>query len=357
MQQIIYAVLVSALTAILLGPLVIPLLKKLRFGQTERELGPKSHLPKAGTPTMGGIIMLAAILLGTLAVCLNTGTGVTQFLNVELPFMQVSDAGVSGVMELVLPALLVTFAYSLVGFLDDFIKVRYKRSQGLYAYQKIIGQFGIALVLAIYASRSPLVGTALYLPFLGVEWELGAFYIPFAIFVVISITNAVNLTDGLDGLASGVSLIYTLTMAVIYMIMSQAAVFAGQVLYGASLSGMSIFAAAVAGTCLGFLRHNSYPAKVFMGDTGSLALGGAIASMALFSRSVLLLPIMGICFVASAASVILQVGSYKLRRQRIFKMAPLHHHFELLGHSETSIVAAYMIITAVFCLVCLLPFV
>lgn len=212
-------------------------------------------------------------------------------------------------------------------------------------------------MLAIYASRSPLVGTALYLPFLGVEWELGAFYIPFAIFVVISITNAVNLTDGLDGLASGVSLIYTLTMAVIYMIMSQAAVFAGQVLYGASLSGMSIFAAAVAGTCLGFLRHNSYPAKVFMGDTGSLALGGAIASMALFSRSVLLLPIMGICFVASAASVILQVGSYKLRRQRIFKMAPLHHHFELLGHSETSIVAAYMIVTAVLCLVCLLPFV
>ena len=356
MQQIIFAVLISALVAILLAPIVIPMLKRLKFGQTERDDGPQSHLVKSGTPTMGGIIILAAILVGCLLVCLNSSGGTAQFLQINLPFMEVDDQGVSGVMELVFPALLVTFAYSLVGFLDDFIKVKLKRSLGLKAYQKIIGQFGIALVLGIYANNSPLIGTAIYLPFSGTEWDLGAFYIPFAMFVVISTTNAVNLTDGLDGLASGVSLIYSITMSLIFLIMSQAANQAGQVLYGVSLWGMSVFAAAVAGACLGFLRCNSYPAKVFMGDTGSLALGGAIAAMALFSRAVFLLPIMGGCFVASAVSVILQVGSYKLRKKRVFKMAPLHHHFELLGHSETRIVAMYMIVTTFLCLICLLPF-
>lgn len=335
MQLMIIALILAAVICIALSPLIIPALKKLKFGQTEREDGPQSHLVKSGTPTMGGIMILLAILVATIVVVMTN----------------------MGSMEFVLPALLVTFAYALVGFLDDFIKVKLKRSLGLKAYQKIIGQFGIALVLALYAYNNPYIGSKIHLAFLDKEWDLGIYYIPFAMFVAIGATNSVNLTDGLDGLASGVSLIYSLTMAVIFLIMSRAAEQAGQVLYSASLSGMTIFSAATAGACLGFLKSNAYPAKVFMGDTGSLALGGAITVMALFSRSVLLLPIMGACFVASAVSVILQVGSYKLRKKRIFRMAPLHHHFELKGMHETKIVAMYMIVTTILCLVCLLAYV
>lgn len=332
MQQIILAVLLGFGVPLVLGPFLIPLLKRLKFGQTEREDGPQSHLVKSGTPTMGGLMILAGILAGTLAF---------------------SMAG----MEFVLPALLTTFAYGIVGFLDDFIKVRRKRSLGLKAYQKIIGQFGIALIVALYAYNHELVGPVIYLPFTGGEWNMGVWYIPFVMFVMIAIVNAVNLTDGLDGLASGVSMIYSLTMTLVFLVMAGAAVNQGKTFYGANLNGMAVFCAAVTGACLGFLRFNSYPARVFMGDTGSLALGGAIGMMAIFSRAVFLLPIMGACFVASAVSVILQVGSYKLRRKRIFKMAPLHHHFELMGIEETKIVAMYMIVTAVLCLVCLLAYV
>jgi len=331
MERLIYAILLGFLVPIILGPIVIPMLKRLKFGQTERDDGPKSHLVKSGTPTMGGIMILAGILAGTLVFSING-------------------------MEFALPALLVTFAYSLVGFLDDFIKVKLKRSLGLKAYQKIIGQFGIAFIVALYAYNNPLIGSQIYLPFLGIEWDLGIYYIPFVIFVMIGTVNSVNLTDGLDGLASGVTLIYSMAMMVIFFLMAASATEMGQVLYGANLSGMSVFAASIVGACLGFLRFNAYPAKVFMGDTGSLALGGAIAMMAIFSRAVLLLPIMGGCFVASSVSCILQVGSYKLRKKRIFKMAPLHHHFELLGMPESKIVAMYMIVTTILCLIGLLAY-
>lgn len=346
MKQLILAALLSAAVTVILGPMLIPVLKRLKFGQTERNDGPQSHLVKQGTPTMGGIIFLFGILAGTLAFA------------------------TSG-MEFALPALLITFAFSLVGFLDDFIKVKLKRSLGLKAYQKIIGQFGIALIVALYCyygglndinwndlsqSTNMLIGSKIYLAFFKTELDLGLLYIPFAMFVIISIVNAVNLTDGLDGLASGVSMIYSVAMSVIFLFIANELGQAGKVYQSAAASGMVIFAGAVAGACLGFLRFNSYPARVFMGDTGSLALGGAIAVMALFSRAVLLLPIMGACFVASAVSVVLQVGSFKLRRKRIFKMAPLHHHFELMGISETKIVSIYMIITTVLCLICLLAY-
>lgn len=337
MRYLIYALLLSAAVTIALGPALIPLLKRLKFGQTERELGPQSHLTKQGTPTMGGLMFIAGILAGTLAFSLSA-------------------------TEMVLPALLCTLGFALVGFLDDFLKVRFKNTVGLRAYQKILAQFLIAFILAVYAYRSPFLGSRIYLAFPGIEWDLGAFYIPAMMFVVIATVNSVNLTDGLDGLASGVTLIYALTMSVIFLFMSTVmkspadAGQAQQTQYAAELNSMAIFAAAVAGGCLGFLRYNSFPARVFMGDTGSLALGGAIAVMAIFSRAVLLLPIMGACFVASAVSVILQVGSYKIRRKRVFKMAPLHHHFELLGYSETRIVSMYMIITTVLCLVSLLAF-
>ena len=337
MRYMIYALLLSAAVTIALGPVLIPLLKRLKFGQTERELGPKSHLTKQGTPTMGGLMFIAGILAGTLAFSLSA-------------------------TELALPALLCTAGFALVGFLDDFLKVRIKNTVGLRAYQKILVQFLIAGILAVYAYRSPFIGSKIYLAFFDLEWDLGAFYIPAMMFIIIGTVNSVNLTDGLDGLASGVSLVYALTMSVIFFYMSVVMKSpadmgqAQQTQYAAELNSMAIFAAAVAGGCLGFLRYNSFPARVFMGDTGSLALGGAIAAMAIFSRAVLLLPIMGACFVASAISVILQVGSYKLRRKRIFKMAPLHHHFELLGYSETRIVSMYMIMTTVLCLVSLLAF-
>lgn len=338
MRYTIYALMLSALTAIVLGPIVIPWLRRIKFGQTERELGPKSHLVKQGTPTIGGIIILFGMVVGTVA-----------FANSSFMFA--------------IPAVLFTLAFALLGFMDDFLKVKRRNTDGLKAYQKIIGQFLIALVIAIYAYRSPYIGSSVYLAFFNAEWDMGILYIPFIIFVVVSCTNSVNLLDGLDGLASGCTMIYALAMSVIFGYMAGAVLTpadAGQASmteYAAGLQGMSVFAASVAGGCMGFLRSNAYPAKVFMGDTGALALGGAVACMAIFSRAVFLMPIMGICFVASSVSVILQVGSYKLRGKRIFKMAPLHHHFELLGYPETRIVTMYMVVTAFACLLCLLAFV
>ncbi len=330
MQNGILALILSAALVIIIGPFLIPLLKRMKFGQTEREDGPKSHLSKSGTPTMGGIMMIVAIIVATIMCCGGNST----FLA---------------------PALLIMAGYGLVGFLDDFIKVKMKRSLGLRAYQKIIAQFGIALVFSWYLYKT--LGSEIYLPFFNATFDLSWFYIPFAMFIIIGTVNSVNLTDGLDGLASGVTLIYSIAMYVIFMYIGEAAAQEGQILLSAT-GNLHVFAAATAGACLGFLRFNSYPARVFMGDTGSMALGGAVAAMALFSRAVLLLPVMGGCFVASSISVILQVGSYKLRnKKRIFKMAPLHHHFELLGYTESKIVSGYMIVTALLCAICLLAYV
>lgn len=317
---------------LVLGPILIPLLHRLKFGQVEREEGPASHKQKQGTPTMGGIAFLIAILIATLLF------------------------GMSG-MEFTLPALLATFAFGLVGFLDDFIKVKLRRNLGLRAYQKIIAQLGISFVIAFWAYRSPFIGSTLYLPFSGGSWDLGVWYIPAMMFVIIAEVNAVNLTDGLDGLSSSVTLVYALAMAVMFSILGRSATALGEVLYGVNLESMAIFSMAVVGALLGFLRYNCYPARVFMGDTGSLALGGVVSVLAICSRSVLLLPVMGICFVGSAVSVVLQVGSYKLRHgKRIFKMAPLHHHFELSGMHEARIVTMYTIVTAVCCAACLVLF-
>ena len=197
MRYMIYALLLSAGVTILLGPVLIPLLKRLKFGQCERELGPKSHLTKQGTPTMGGLMFIFGILAGTLAFSLSA-------------------------TELVLPALLCTVGFALVGFLDDFLKVRCKNTVGLRAYQKIIAQFLIAAIVAAYAYKSPFIGPKIYLAFSGLEWDLGGFYIPFIMFVIIATVNSVNLTDGLDGLSSGVTLIYSLTMGVIFLYLATA---------------------------------------------------------------------------------------------------------------------------------------
>ncbi len=334
MKFAVLAFLVSAAVTMLLAPVIIPMLRRLKFGQNERSDGPQSHLTKAGTPTMGGMMFIAGIIVGTIAFSLNA-------------------------TELVLPALLGMAAFAVIGFLDDFLKVKRKNTVGLRPYQKIIAQFVVAFVLALYAYSSPFVGSKIYLAFFKTEWDLGIFYIPVMMFIIIGTVNSVNLTDGLDGLCSSVSLVYSLSMTAMFLLMASTALTvsnAVQSQYAAELDSMAIFAASVAGGCMGFLKNNTYPARVFMGDTGSMALGGAIAVMAMFSRSVLLLAIMGGCFVASSVSCILQVGSYKLRKKRIFKMAPLHHHFELLGCTETHIVSAYTIVTVFLCLVCLLAY-
>ena len=333
MKYAIYALLLSAAVTMVSGPVLIPLLHKLKFGQSERKLGPETHLKKAGTPTMGGITFILGIVAATMIFAYSAS-------------------------ELVMPALLMTVAFALVGFMDDFLKVKKHNTDGLRAYQKIIAQFLIALIIAVYAQRSPFIGTSIYLPFSKVEWELGAFYIPVIVFVIIGTVNAVNLTDGLDGLASGVSLVYSMAMTVIFLYMASimdAPVDMGQARqtqYAAELNSMAVFAAAVAGGCLGFLRFNSFPAKVFMGDTGSLALGGFVASAAYMMRLPLFIPIIGLIYLVEVLSVIIQVTYFKKTGgKRIFKMAPIHHHFELCGWSETRVVAVFSIVTALLCMI------
>lgn len=306
------------------GMFFIPFLRKLKYGQQVRDDGPQTHLKKTGTPTMGGIMMLFALVVGC---AIFAGGDKWQY---------------------VMPALIVTLGFGLIGFLDDYIKVVKKRSLGLRAYQKIIGQLIVAIAFAVFAQS--VMGTKIWIPFTGNYVDFGWAYIPFIVFVVVGVVNSVNLTDGLDGLASGVTLIVAVTYAIIFYHFADANVFPKDF-----MGGLLIFASAFIGALLGFLRFNVYPAVVFMGDTGSLALGGAVAYLAIMSNTVLLLPIIGGVFVASTVSVILQVGSFKLRHgKRIFKMAPLHHHFELLGLPETKVVSLYMITTVILCLIGLL---
>ena len=319
---IIYPLLAAFAIALFAGCFIVPLLARLKMGQHVRDDGPQSHLKKAGTPTMGGVIFLIAAVVATVIFARG------QFDNVWF-------------------LLGVTIAFGIIGLLDDFIIVVRKHPKGLKAYQKFALQLLLGLGVAFIAFYDPNIGSSLRLPFTQVEWELGWWYIPFTVFVVVGVVNSVNLTDGLDGLASSVSSVNTITFAVIFF-----------GLYGVSSAAgdanLTVFAAAMTGGLLGFLRFNTHPAKVFMGDTGSLALGAAISVMAVISRMQILLVLIGMMFLLTTVSVILQVGSYKLRGKRIFKMAPLHHHFELKGTPETKIVVFYTIATILLCLVAVL---
>ena len=326
MDIIIYSVLAAFFIALAAGYVGVPLLKRLKLGQQIRDDGPQTHLSKAGTPTMGGII----ILIGLIAASLIFARGSFEYMWFALG---------------------ITLGFGLIGLMDDLIIVLKKRALGLKAYQKIVGQIGIALIVAFFAYNNPAIGSKLIVPFFGIEWDLGAWYIPFTVISVVLIVNSVNLTDGLDGLASGVVLVNTATYAIIFFGIYQMYASTGQTLAAAGTSNMMVFSASLTGACLGFLRFNTYPAKVFMGDTGSLALGGAISVIGVVSRLQLLLVITGFLVLMSSISVILQVGSYKTRKKRIFKMAPLHHHFELKGVPETRIVAFYYMITVILCLV------
>ncbi len=303
--------------------IMIPWLKKKKAGQHVREDGPQTHLVKEGTPTMGGIMMVIGIVLATLC------------------FSVYSDNAALTVIFLLAAMLL----FTMIGFWDDSVKLFQKRSLGLRAWQKIVLQLGVAALIACL-SYFMMGSSSEILPFAKVEWNLGIGQIPFTMFVFISMVNSVNLTDGLDGLATSITLVNALAfIAVMIFAIPGGALLAG----GATGSqvDIAVFACALAGACVAFLCFNKHPAKVFMGDTGSFALGSSITVIAAAMRVQLLLPMMGLMFVLSAVSVIIQVGSFKLRGKRVFKMAPLHHHFELCGIKETRVVLGYVLISVI----------
>ncbi|WP_054740586.1 phospho-N-acetylmuramoyl-pentapeptide-transferase [Cellulosilyticum ruminicola] len=307
----LYAVLIAFFLSILLSPFVIPMLQRLKFGQNVRDDGPNSHLKKAGTPTMGGVIILASMVITSLF------------------FMK-------GNREVHL-ILLVTVGFGIIGFLDDYIKVVKKRSLGLTAMQKIVGQLVVTIIFA-YLLKSYLgLNTEIIVPFTGGEaWDMGILYWPFLVFAVLAVVNAVNLTDGLDGLASSITVLVATYFAAIALGVG---------------SGAFPIAAAAVGSLLGFLLFNTYPAKVFMGDTGSLALGGFVIATAFVMKMPLFILIVGLIYVIENVSVILQVFYFKKTKKRLFRMAPIHHHFELGGWPETKVVAVFSIVTAIMCLI------
>lgn len=306
-------VIISFLISVVFCPILIPFLRKLKFGQTEREEGPQSHLKKNGTPTMGGLVILASILLTSLIYI--------------------------GRFTEILPVLFMTLGFGLIGFLDDYIKVVKKRSLGLTPLQKMALQFIVTGVFIYYYFKIAGLDTSIKIPFVSGDGFVMPtwLFIIFVFIVVLGTVNGVNFTDGLDGLASGVTVIVATFFTIAALSLNPS---------------MTPITGAVVGSLLGFLLFNTYPARVFMGDTGSLALGGFVSSIALMLHMPLFIVIIGLIYLVEVLSVILQVGYFKLTHgKRIFKMAPIHHHFELCGYSETQVVAAFSIVTALLCLV------
>lgn len=295
---------ISFIVSVILAPITIPILRRLKFGQSIREEGPQSHMKKAGTPTMGGIIFLISIIATTVIV-----GNIYHLFTTQTVVM-----------------LLVLAGFGLIGFLDDGIKVIFKRNLGLTSLQKLIGQIVISIA-AFLLLRLGAFDTSLNFPFTDWSIDFGILYIGFLIFWLVGFSNAVNLTDGLDGLVAGTASIAFSAYGVIALFNEQ--------------EDVALFTFAVTGALLGFLLFNANPAKVFMGDTGSLALGGALALVSVLVKEELLLLLIGFVFVIETLSVILQVGSFKLRGKRIFKMSPIHHHFELSGWSERKVVAVF----------------
>lgn len=305
--------LISFIISVVITKVEIPVLKR-KAGQNIREDGPQSHLSKAGTPSMGGIAIIIAASLTTI------GAAVMG---------KIDGLGCAII-------LLVFVGFGLIGFFDDYLKVIKKNNLGLRAYQKFGLQTIVSVILAVYLANYTEGSTSVYIPFADIYVNFGIWYIPFVVFVVLAMTNAVNLTDGLDGLASGVTAFISLFFAV--------AGFTYGIVTGA------YFCSAMCGACLGFLVFNRNPAKVFMGDTGSLALGGGLAAAAILMKLELLLPIVGLLYVIEALSVVLQVGYFKISGgKRIFKMAPIHHHFEKCGFSEVQVVAGFWIFAVLCC--------
>ena len=306
------ALIISFCLALLCAPLVIVIAKKGKAGQPILSYV-EQHAKKAGTPTFGGFIFLIPSFLTVLV--MNGGRGLSV-----------------GVI-----ATLVMLSFAVLGFADDFIKIKTKDNQGLRPYQKIIGQAAIALIVAFYAYKTPEIGSGVYLPFYGKEVNFGRWYIPFACFLYLALSNCVNLTDGLDGLASGCSVVYLFTYAVVILLA-----------FGKGITDPSLllFDLALVGGVLAFLLYNTNRASIFMGDTGSLALGGASAAIALFSKQPFLVVFVGIMYAVSGISIVMQVTYFKLTHgKRIFLMAPFHHHLEKKGFGEAKVCAIYSIVT------------
>ncbi|MBP7332925.1 MAG: phospho-N-acetylmuramoyl-pentapeptide-transferase [Firmicutes bacterium] len=315
MNNLWQAFFISLIITTLLGPLLIPQLKRLKFGQNVRSDGPSRHLQKAGTPTMGGLMFLA----GTAAAVLMLSRGLTDGLIV----------------------LIVIVGFGLIGFIDDYLKVVLKRSLGLRAREKLLWQILLAAGLAYWVVYGMGRGAEIVLPYSGyfttggIQLDLGWWpFMVFTVIVVVGAANAVNLTDGLDGLAAGVSMIAALALMIISLLVLK--------------EGVAISMAALSGGCLGFVFFNRHPAKVFMGDTGSLAIGGGLGAAAVITRSELFFLIIGGIFVLETLSVIIQVISFQTTGRRLFRMSPLHHHFELGGWSENRVVLTFWALTLVF---------
>lgn len=306
-QLLLLTIGVSFILAIIAAPLLIPLLRRLKFGQQVRDDGPQSHLKKAGTPTMGGVVIILAFTLSFLKF---------SVINTDFYVM-----------------LIATLGFGLIGFLDDYIKIVFKRSLGLTARQKLVGQLLFAAIMCVLLIQNG-HSTAIHVPGTSFSFDWGGwFYYPFIVIMMLAISNAVNFTDGVDGLLSGVSAIAFAAFALVAM-------------QATSLSA-AVCAAAMIGAVLGFLVFNAHPAKVFMGDTGSLGIGGAIGAIAIVTKTELLFLVIGGVFVIEMLSVVLQVASFKTRGKRIFKMSPIHHHFELSGWSEWRVVITFWLVSIV----------
>lgn len=311
-NETILAVIIAFVISAILCPIVIPFLHKLKFGQQVRDDGPQAHLKKQGTPTMGGLVILSSIIITSL--------------------LYLKD------YPKIIPVLFVTAGFGVIGFLDDYIKIVMKRSEGLNPGQKLAGQIIITGIFACYIITSDEIGTQMLIPFTGQYLVMPVWlFVPALFFIVLGTDNGVNFTDGLDGLCTSVTILVATFFTIVAI---------------GENSGISPITGAVVGSLLGFLLFNVYPARVFMGDTGSLALGGFVASSAFMMQMPLFIAVVGLIYLVEVLSVIIQVTYFKKTGgKRIFKMAPIHHHFELCGWSETRVVAVFSIITAILCLV------
>ena len=312
---------IAFVVTVILGFIIIPILRKFKVGQIERDDGPQSHLKKQGTPTMGGIIMIITMILLVI--------GVYVFLSIK----ENND-----IANKVVPMLILTLGFGVIGFIDDFKKLVLKNTEGLKPSYKMLGLLIISVIYVVYLIYGLHLGTETYIPVLKQYITMPLIlYIPFAIFVILATTNAINLTDGIDGLSSSVSVIIVTCLTLIGIAFK--------------VQEVSIFGSIVIGAILGFLMFNLHPAKVFMGDTGSLLLGGVISALALYLKMPLLLIVIAFIPVIETISVIIQVLYFKKTGKRFFKMAPLHHHFELSGWKENKVVIVFSLITLVLCII------
>ncbi|MBC8570108.1 phospho-N-acetylmuramoyl-pentapeptide-transferase [Zongyangia hominis] len=323
LSTIVAAVIGFGLTAVM-GFWFIPFLKRVHYGQTINDIGPTWHKNKQGTPTMGGIMFIIGVVV---AVAVGFGILTAQTGVMTNPSYKVQNTRL-------IAGLIMALCFGFVGFVDDYIKVVKKRNLGLTARQKLVMQFLIAILYLFTLYLSGDTSTELWFPLIG-YLNFGIFYYPLMVLFIVFITNAVNLTDGIDGLASSVTFVAAIGFMLITMIMG--------------FTGMGILATALAGACIGFLVWNFHPAKVFMGDTGSMFLGGMVVALAFGVGLPVILILVGILYIIEALSVIIQVTSFKLTGKRVFKMSPIHHHFEMSGYSEVKIVALFSLITAIGC--------